>query len=843
MDEKSLQIFEFPKILERLAQYCAFSASKEKALALQPTNDLFEAQRRQAETREAVSLLDGPTDLTIGGARDVRQPVDLALHGGVLTPAELLDVKYTLVAARNLVRTFERLSEQYPNLADIAIRLPGGAGQREPLGIIDAVSGAISDRGDILDSASQKLATTRRDLRIVHDRLMSKLQRIVGDPKNGPFLQDSIVTQRDGRYVVPLRSEFKGRIKSIVHDQSSSGATLFVEPLAVVEMNNQYRELQLAERDEERRILSELSHMVGKNAYEITQTVDVIAELDLALARGKYALDLLAVEPRLVPFKERSKTQADSSFTKKIDDNVSNVQESAQSKDLHPGSLIRLYQARHPLLDVDTVVPIDVELDEQTYALVITGPNTGGKTVTLKTVGLLALMAQAGLHIPVSPGSEISVFDNIFADIGDEQSIEQSLSTFSGHITNIIRILDKADRNSLVVLDELGAGTDPQEGAALARALLSHLLERGITTLVTTHHPELKAFAHAMPGVVNASVEFDLETLQPTFYLTIGLPGRSNALAIAERLGLPQDIIMDARAEISPDDLRAEDLLDEIFRQRDATRKARAAAELARKNAETLRYELLERLDNLEDERRKVLEEAHNQAEDQLQALQAEIAEVRKTLARARQPAVALEAVEEQVEILEEAIEQPVSRREPELGSALESMEEHKRRSIRLGDKVRLRTLGTQGLVSGLSEDEAEVQVGVLRVRTKLSDLELSGESSSAEVEGRQAQGIDSKQSREKTSRLSYSMPESPGIELDLRGQRADEATTALERYIEAAYLAGLPFVRIIHGKGTGKLRDVVRQILSVHPQVRSYEPGGEREGGDGVTIAKLSVG
>jgi len=457
-------------------------------------------------------------------------------------------------------------------------------------------------------------------------------------------------------------------------------------------------------------------------------------------------------------------------------------------------------------------------------------------------VGLLTLMAQAGLHIPVSPGSEISVFDDIFADIGDEQSIEQSLSTFSGHITNIIRILEKADRKSLVILDELGAGTDPQEGAALARALLSHLLKRGITTFVTTHHPELKAFAHAMPGVVNASVEFDLETLQPTFHLTIGLPGRSNALAIAERLGLPGDIIVDARTEINPDDLRAEDLLDEIYRQRDAARNARAASELARRNAETLRDELLERLDNIEDERRKVLEEAHHQAEDQLQTLQAEIAEARKSLARARQPVEALEGIEEQVEILEEAIGEPVTRRKPELGSALESMEEHKRRSIRLGDKVRLHTLGTQGLVSSLSEDEAEVQVGVLRVRTKISDLELSGEDSSSIEESRQGPGIDSKQSRDKAPRLSYAMPESPGIELDLRGQRADEATTALERYIESAYLAGLPYVRIIHGKGTGKLRDVVRKILSGHPQVRSYEPGGEREGGDGVTIAKLAV-
>ena len=626
------------------------------------------------------------------------------------------------------------------------------------------------------------------------------MQRMVSDPRNTPYFQEALVTQRDGRYVLPLRAEFKGRIKSIVHDQSASGATIFVEPLAVVELNNQYRELQLAERDEERRILAELSQQVGRQAGDILLTVDTIAELDVAFSRAKYAEDTHSFEPVLHALP-------------------------AATNALHPGAIIRLYQARHPLLDPDTVVPIDFELDPQTYALVITGPNTGGKTVTLKTVGLLALMAQSGLHIPAHSGSELSVFQDVYSDIGDEQSIEQSLSTFSGHITNIIHILERADRRSLVILDELGAGTDPQEGAALARALLSHLLARGITTLVTTHHPELKAYAHSTPGVVNASVEFDLETLRPTFHLTIGLPGRSNALAIAQRLGMPEVIVSAARAELDPTDLRAEDLLDEIHRQRDLARQARAAAEKARREAEAMQTELEERLERIEDERHEVLEKAREQSEHQVEELQEEIRTIRRSLARLRQPLEALQPVEEQAQALEEVVEKRIERSLPTIkGKPL-------RRAIRLGDNVRLRTLNTQGVVTALGEEDAEVQVGVLRVRTRISDLALSRET--AELPPVPTRS-------EKPGPSSADLPASPGLELDLRGQRADDAQAALERYLDAAYLAGLPWVRIIHGKGTGRLREVVRQALQGHPHVRSFEAGGDKEGGEGVTVVKL---
>ena len=804
MDSKTLNTLEFPKILEKLASYCSFAPSADKARALQPTNDMDEARRRLAETSQAVQMLVTRPDLSIGGARDIREPVDLAAHGGVLSPQELLDIKSTLVAARNLSRLFERLDQQFPDLFTLASQIPPTSG------LVDSITRAISERGEILDSASDKLNTIRRELRIAHDRLMSRLQRMVNDPKNAPLLQEALITQRDGRWVIPLRAEFKGRIKAIVHDQSASGATLFVEPISVVEANNQYRELQLAERDEERRILTELSAQVGMQAGALLKAVDYIAEIDLCFARAKYADDTRSTEPKFHPIPKTSSR--------------------------HPGSIIRLYQARHPLLDPATVVAIDVELDSNTYAMVVTGPNTGGKTVTLKTIGLLALMAQAGLHIPAHSGSEISLFEDIYADIGDEQSIEQSLSTFSGHVTNIIRILQQANRRSLVILDELGAGTDPQEGAALARSLLTHLLERGITTLVTTHHPELKAYAHATPGVVNASVEFNLETLRPTYHLTIGLPGRSNALAIAQRLGMPEPIITSARSELNPTDLRAEDLLDEIHRQRDLSRRARAAAEKARNEAEAMRSELSRRLEKIELERRAILEGAQERSVQQLAELQEELREARKALARARQPLDALDIVEEKLEELQETVDSPILRRELSTGEV--------RRAVRLGDKVRLPSLNMQGVVTSLGEEEAEVQVGLLRIRARLAELELPGMETAAPLQAetaprRQAHPESSSPEGRRTS-LGGFLAESPGIELDLRGQRTDDALDMLERYLDSAYLAGLPWVRIIHGKGTGKLRQAVREALSHNSHVKSFETGGDKEGGEGVTVAKL---
>ncbi len=829
MDSKTLSVLEYPRILERLAAHCAFSASADLARKLQPSTRLDEVTRLLAETTEARLLLS-VSDASVGGAHDVRKAVELARRGGVIEPQELLDIKSTLVSARDLRKTFAvpaqkspsspplpplgegsplsqreraRVREKtrpneshYPHLAEIARGLP------ETLGLVDAISRTLSDRGEVLDSASPKLASLRREIKTAHDRLMTRLQRYLTDPHTASMLQESLITQRDGRYVIPLRAEFKGRIKSIVHDQSSSGATLFVEPLPVVEANNELRELELQERDEERRILAELSALIAQHADEIIWGVETLALLDLAFAKAKYAEELKASEPMFRSAKSPT------------------LQPKSETSD---SAHIRLFQARHPLLDPASVVAIDFDLPENTRAVVITGPNTGGKTVALKTVGLLVLMAQSGLHIPAQSGSELSLFRAVYADIGDEQSIQQSLSTFSGHITNIIRILKHADERALVILDELGAGTDPQEGAALARAILAHLLGRGVTTLVTTHHPELKAFAHATEGVVNASVEFDVKTLRPTFQLTIGLPGRSNAIAIASRLGLDPEIVAAAKGEVHPDDRRADKLLDDIRKERNRSMREREKAIKARQKTDSINAELQKRLDKIEDERREVLAQARAEGELEVAVLKKNIDSLKQQLKNARQPLEAIKAVEQKVEAMEEKIEQPVVRQTFNVERS--TLNE----GLKLGERVRVSTLNAEGVVTALGESDAEVQIGSLRVRARLVDLE------------RTSAGETSNEKRVTQHAIRTTQhAASPGLEISLRGMMVDDALDALERYLEKAYLAGLPFVRIVHGKGTGKLRAAVREALRGHSYVKSFEEGGEKEGGEGVTIAKM---
>jgi len=823
MDSKTLKVLEYPKILTRLAGFCDFSASKELAGDLEPSTSFDEATRLLTETTEAHFLLS-TRDLTIGGSHDIRPAAQLAARGGVLEPQALLDVKSTLIACRELKKSLlskaeskidptpkkamtrkERLRKQaqedaqpkeehpFPHLAEIAYGLP------DTYGLVDAISRVLSERGEVLDSASPKLGSIRREKKVSHDRLMSKLQKYITDSKTTSMLQESIITQRDGRYVIPLRAEFKGRIKSVVHDQSSSGATLFVEPLPVVELNNAIRELELAERDEERRVLAELSAQIGEHAQDLIYGVENLAVLDLAFAKAKYAEEIKASEPILYEMKEERR-----------------------KKDYKPLSsfIFRLMQARHPLLDPTAVVPIDVYLNPGIHALVITGPNTGGKTVSLKTVGLLVLMAQSGLHIPAQSGSELPCFESVWADIGDEQSIEQSLSTFSGHLTNIVHILKKADERSLVILDELGAGTDPQEGAALARAILAHLLERGITTFVATHYPELKTYAHATEGVVNASLEFDIGTLRPTYKLTIGLPGRSNALAIATRLGLDPEIVSAAKNEVNPENIRADKLLDDIRKERNRTGREREKTAKARKRSEELNRELEARLEAIEDERREVIAKARAEAELEVAVLKRNIESLKKQLKDARQPLEALKQVEEQVEEIEEKVEEPVVRKKKE--------ERRLVGTLKLGDRVTVSTLNADGVVTALGESDAEVRVGSLRIRAKLSDLQRkSGQETTDE-------------NPQTTVSRPSSIVQSPGLELDLRGQISEDALDKLDRYLEQAFSAGLPFVRIIHGKGTGKLRQVVREALREHAHVTSFEEGGPKEGGEGVTVAKI---
>ncbi len=811
MDSKTLHVLEYDKILARLTGFCDFSASADLAHALQPTSNFNEATRLIAETTEARFLLS-THDLTVGGSHDIRPTADLAARGGVLDPLALLEIKSTLIACRDLKKSIEHAADKAPRLAQIAVGLP------ETFGIVDAVTQVLSERGEVLDSASPKLASLRREIKVAHDRLMSRLQKYLTESANK--LQEPIITQRDGRYVIPLRAEFKGSIKAIVHDQSSSGATLFVEPLPVVELNNEIRELELAERDEERRILSELSGLVGAHAVELKYGIENLAVLDLAFAKAKYAEEIHASEPIL----------------HKMDHGSSRMEKSKTIN--HAPSTIILRHARHPLLDSNTVVPIDFDPRAGTIAVVITGPNTGGKTVTLKTVGLLVLMAQSGLHIPVQSGSELPFFESVYADIGDEQSIEQSLSTFSGHITNIIQILKKADHCSLVILDELGAGTDPQEGAALARAILANLLERGITSLVATHYPELKTFAHSTEGVVNASLEFDIQTLRPTYKLTIGLPGRSNALLIAQRLGLDPQLVAAAKSEINPDDLRADKLLDDIRKERNRTSREREKLEKSRTKLDEKTSELEKRLDKIEDERRDVLAKARAEGELEVAVLKQNIESLKQQLKKAHQPLQAVKAVEEKLETIQEKIESPVERRQT-ADHGPQSFVVGGSSSIKLGERVFLASLKSDGIVTALGESDAEVQIGSLRIRAKFSDLQRKSEV--AKIDERDSI-LDNRISN-KESRSSPKPTPSPGIEISLRGKLVEDGLDELDKYLEKAYSAGLPFVRIVHGKGTGKMREAVRSALKDSPYVKSFEEAHENEGGAGVTIAKLASG
>jgi DNA mismatch repair protein MutS2 len=793
---------ELPKVLERLAGFASFSAGIDRCRSLAPSSIPVEAKRRLAVTAEARALLASNADVGLGGIHDVRPLVESASRGSVLLPQELLDIRSTLIAGRDLHRTLARLSNQYPLLSAIAARIV------ESAGVIAEIGRCIDDRGEVRDEASPQLATIRRELRAAHDRLQDKLARILTSSRNGPYLQEAIITMRDGRYVIPIKADFKGRIPGVVHDQSSSGATLFIEPLSTVELNNRWRELQLQEENEIRRVLLALSNSVAEDGVYIVGTVEALAELDLAFACAKYADAMGATEPKIVDF-ESPKSR------------VANPRPEVEEIP-HPNSTIRLIQARHPLIDPERVVPIDVEMDDETFIVVITGPNTGGKTVALKTIGLLCLMACCGMHIPAEKGSELCVFDHVYADIGDEQSIEQSLSTFSAHLANLNGFLGKADRKSLVLLDELGAGTDPAEGSALARAILEFLRERSVTTFVATHYPELKIWAHNTPGAINASVEFDPETLAPTYRLNIGLPGRSNAFAIATRLGLDPHIVGAARAMVAQSDLQAEDLLAGIHKARQEAEVARAAAERAQAQAEQLERELRVRLASIEDERKRILESARDEMQARLEALEKEIASLRGRLTQVRAQEVG------EIESRRRALEKEAQATAPQ-----PVIEQPPRHPIHVGDIVWVERLKSEGTVTEIDGDEAQVTSGRLRLRLTLDELEWrSTPQPEITISGPATSG---------GKGSTRGMAASPGIELDLRGQRAEDALEQLDRHLDAAFLAGLPWVRVIHGHGTGALKKAVRSALRGHPLVADFESGKDSEGGDGVTVVKLA--
>ena len=797
MNPKSLILLEFHKVLERLKSYASFELSEKLAAGLRPTSSLEKAQVFQEQTRQARYLLSLTDALHFRGAVDMRPFADQARHQMTLEAPNLLSIRNSLIISREARRFLLEKSVESPLLAEMAVSLSDGHG------LIDLINKTINERGEVLDSASPNLGQIRSDLKITHSRLMDRMNRYLTDSGSSRMLQESLITQRGGRYVLPLKAEHKGQIKSIVHDQSSSGATLFVEPLAVVEWNNKYRQLELDERDEVLRVLHNVSGEIAGYAEELMQTSEVMAELDLILMKARYADDLHASEPELVAFEKR--TDSD-----------------------HPGSLIHLIRARHPLLAPDKVVPIDVELDRKTFAVVLTGPNTGGKTVTLKTIGLMVLMAQAGLQIPARSGSRISVFQDVFADIGDEQSIEQSLSTFSGHISQLVRILRKANSRSLVLLDELGSGTDPQEGSALARAVLDYMLKLRITCFVATHFPELKSYAHGTAGVTNASLEFDPETLMPTYRLMIGLPGRSNALAIAERLGLDPEILEAARKEINPDDLHVDDLLEEIHRQRNLANKNFTASEKALLSAQKKEDDLEKQLDKLESERDKILDQAHTQAEDELEQLRDQVRDLQKVINRLSvepEKKVELAAVEEKLVELEH------NHSEKQLHRRKQAHLPHKPTGpIQVGQKVQIKKLGVEGIVTAIDGDQFEVQAGAVRLR--LLPQDISRRNVVEETTPVQEKTL------EKRGRTTLPSISGVPMELDLRGLRVEDALDKLDHYLEQSFSSGLPFGRIIHGKGTGALRETVRDTLRHSAYILRWERGGDNEGGDGVSVA-----
>ncbi len=808
MQQKHLQTLEFPKIQERLAKYAMFSASKTLALALQPSPYPAEVRARQAETTEAVRLLSAKPNIGIGGARDVRQMVARTQQGVVLTPIELLEVRQTLISARDLQRTLSRLAEAYPRLADMAERI------EECPGVVNAIGQAIDDNGEVKSSASPNLAKIRRDMETAHGRLIERLQRLIVSERYRQYLQEPLFTQREGRYVIPLKAEFKGRIQGIVHDQSGSGATLFVEPLTTVDLNNKWRQLQLDEEEEIRKILIELTDIVKDQASFIRHTVEALADLDLAFAKAKYAEAIEAVEPILIDLKEKSRIK----------------QQTGQ-----PAKYFDLIAVRHPLLDPVTVVPLDITLKPETRILIITGPNTGGKTVSLKTVGLLTAMAQAGLRLPAMEGTTLPIFNHIFADIGDEQSIEQSLSTFSSHLTNIVQILAECDENSLVIFDELGAGTDPIEGSALARSILSHLLAQRVTTFVATHYSELKAYAHTTPGVLNASMAFDLESLAPTYHLQIGLPGASNAFAIAQRLGLSADIINQARGLVGENAQQVEAMLAEIKGQLNAAEEVRRQAESERQKVEAHKAELNRRLDEIDEERREILSSVRADARREIKAVREEIRALKEqaqaTLEQARQATASpdespssgsIEAVEERLTTVEAQLTAREAKPPAPAPKKING-------PIRPGDKVFIGQFNTMGEVVEIQNKQVEVQLGNFRATVPLRDVELRQRAVQTEPP-------------KPESHFKLPPVESPGMELDLRGQVAEDALIHLDQYLDQAFMARLPWVRIIHRRGSGTLRQIVRRELNNHPMISSYRPGDASEGGDGVTVAKLAV-
>lgn len=796
MNQRTLRILEFDKIKSMLEAYAAFSLGRERIKWLEPHSDLEVVKLRMQETTEAAALLDREGSVPLGGLTDIRPAIRKASLGSLVSPSELLAIGQAAYGIRRLAEFMKAKTADFPLLHELGSRLT--VFRR----LEDEINRCIGDEGEVLDSASPELARIRSQIRTLQNRVREKLESILHGSQYQRILQESIITMRNGRYVIPIKAEYRGMLSGIVHDQSGSGATLFVEPAAVVEINNKIRQLEADEQEEIERILRYLSGIVAENETELRYSLETAGQIDFAVAKANFSHALRCVEPQL-----------------------------------NKEGYIHIVRGRHPLLKGE-VVPLDVWLGKDFSTLVITGPNTGGKTVALKTIGLLTLMAQSGLHVPAGDGTQLAIFDSVFADIGDEQSIEQSLSTFSSHMTHIVDIINEADAHSLVLLDELGAGTDPTEGACLAMAILATLHKRGVRTVATTHYSELKTFAHTQDGFANASVEFDVQTLRPTYRLLIGVPGRSNAFAISRRLGLPDHIIDLARAFMSGEEVRVEDLIAELEKDRREAARDRAEAVRLRGEVEQLRAEYEEKLHRLTQEKESILEEAKRQAytivQDAKQLADDSLGQIRRIMAmhasggseRSREDEVKMLR-----DILDEAKSSLQKSSKKEQVKAVSPMRADQ--NIEVGDRVRVVSLNQLGDVVHLDpQGNVTVQVGPMRMTVKLGEVVLAEKGKLA-----QAGQLDSRPITALRSNKSLSV--SP--ELDLRGETVESALRIVDKYLDDAFLAGLARCRIIHGKGTGALRNAICSMLDGHTLVKAHYFAPPNDGGDGVTIVDLA--
>ncbi len=795
MGDRDLELLEFHKIREILARFTSFSASRDLALNLIPLSDEEEVRLRLRQSAEARRLLSLSPDTHIGDIVDIREVVKMAARGKILDPQSLLEIRKTLAAAHRLKNHLMDLSSELPLLS-------GRAGDIVALEqVVKDIDGCLSPTGDLLDAASPKLASVRHRMREVRQELLTHLEAIIRSPRGRKIIQEPIITEREGRYVIPVKVECRRQIKGIVQDVSNTEATVFIEPWATIDMQNELRELFAEEKDETERILRTLSAEVGAFESEISGNIELVAEVDLALAKARYAREAKATEPIIVA-----------------------AARSAKAEGHEPVGVLRLVEARHPLLG-KKAVPLSVEIGRDFSVLVITGPNTGGKTVALKTIGLLSLMALAGLPIPAQAESRIPVFDGVYADIGDEQSIEQTLSTFSWHIGNIVHIINNATAKSLVLLDELGTNTDPGEGSALARAILLRFLSQGTMTVATTHYTELKALAHATDGMENAALDVDPVTMTPTYHLTVGIPGGSNALATASRLGLPAEIVARARHMLSEGAQEIEALLTHLVTEQKNVESLRHSLEKELNEAEQRNTDLKNKLRQLEEDRRKIIKQTRDQIVREAAELQMKIREAAAELRKEKSK----ERIEQAKKALAEAQEQ-LSTETWQARPAVETDEkEAEAGSIAAGDTVWLKDAGVPATVLSVSEERGlvEVHAGKVKMTLRLDSVEKRIPSTGAVKTGGALI----------TRGLSKSKVP---LELDLRGKRADEVEPLLDDYLNEASLCSLSQVRIIHGIGTGTVRQIVREILASHPLVTSFRTGEQGEGGDGVTIASM---